>query len=199
MSQDWAVWWKAYTHQPGAGGTLQVTEAWIWYSFAGSFCLSWDPHPLHQTRMNLPLHIYTSTICICKQIISTNRNLVAAVLDRKLEHPFTSSSWLTAVKALRDWWVWSTRSEVVSWQHYCIPVDPHYRFFWKCSTSFVMFLDRVARIYWQKRLLKCQKRSQMVRKVHASQKQEKCGFSLVCSFLCLAVALFFYLQFQHLC
>lgn len=53
------------------------------------------------------------TICICKQIISTNRNLAAAVLDHMLEHPFISFSWLTAVEAVRDWWAWSTH--ILKW------------------------------------------------------------------------------------
>lgn len=95
--------------------------------------------------MNLPVYNMHMQANSYYQLLQLQTITVAAVLDNVLENPFVSFPWLTAVSAVRN-----KQSEVVSCQCYHILVDPNYRHFWKWCTLFVMLLDRVARMCWQK-------------------------------------------------
>lgn len=145
MSQDWAVWWKVWTCGPAAHATLQVPHACIWYSSIWAFCLSWDFHPLYQTKMNLPIyntHMQAKHYC--------QEELNCCSFGQCAGAPINSFSMTHSSKCSKK--QIHIRSEVVSCQCYCIPVHPNYRRFWKYCTPFVMYLDGVARICRQKSL-----------------------------------------------
>lgn len=148
MSQDWAVCWKANTHRPVADETLQVLHACIWYASICTFSLSWDIHALYQTKMNLPIYnmhmqannYYQQELGCC----SFGQRAGAPI------HFFSTTHSSKCSK--KQMCVIHVHCEVVSCQCCCIPVDPYYRHFRRCCTPFVVFLDRVARISWQKSL-----------------------------------------------
>lgn len=133
-------------HQPVADETFQVLHACVWYSSIWASCLSWGVHPLYQAEINLPVYnMHMQAYSYYQQEL--NCCSFGQCADTGHGHFFSMAH--SSKCSEKHMGVIHLHADVVTWQCCCIPVHPNYRCFWRWCTTFVMFLDTVARICWQ--------------------------------------------------